>query len=264
MKYYSSSFVYDGSPSSYFNLYVSEIGGDGNSENSGGGSFEVYNKKIYRRSVPFFYGSAVGDNMEYELSFTSPEDIDSRTSELIQKWLFSSRSYKKLMIVQPDMQDVYMNVILNDPQVVREGNLIRGYTCTAQCDSPFGGWKFPKTKTYTYTAEVIDNTVTFNNSSDDSGNYLYPQFVITMNNAGGNITITNQSDGDRVSSFTGLSPSEVLSVDNSLEQISSSTDLKRMSNFNKKFFRLIPGINTIRFQGNVSSITMAYQFVAKI
>jgi flagellar basal-body rod protein FlgG len=30
------------------------------------------------------------------------------------------------MIVQPDMQDVYMNVILNDPQVVRDGNFIRG------------------------------------------------------------------------------------------------------------------------------------------
>lgn len=264
MKYYSSSFIYDGSPSSYFNLYISEIGGDGSSEGSGGSSFEIYNKKIYRRSVPFFYGSAVGDNVEFELSFTSPEDIDSRTSELIQKWLFSSRSYKKLMIVQPDMQDVYMNVILNDPQVVREGNLIRGYTCTAQCDSPFGGWKFPKTKTYTYTAEVIDSTVTFNNTSDDSGNYLYPQLVITMNNAGGDITITNQSDGNRISSFIDLSPSEILTVDNSLQQISSSTDLKRMSNFNKKFFRLIPGINTIRFQGNVSSIAMTYQFVAKI
>ena len=264
MPFYSSSFVYDSRPSSYFNLYVSEIGGDGNSTWNGAGSMEIYNKKLYRRSTPFFYGSAVGDNMEFELSFTSPEDIDSRTSELIQKWLFSSRSYKKLMIVQPDMQDVYMNVILNDPQVVREGNLIRGYTCTAQCDSPFGGWKFPKTKTYTYTAEVIDTTVTFNNTSDDNGDYLYPQLVITMNNAGGDITITNQSDSNRVFSFTGLFPSEILTVDNSLQQISSSTDLRRMSNFNKKFFRLIPGINTIRFQGNVSSIAMTYQFVAKI
>jgi len=264
MPFYSSSFVYDSRPSSYFNLYVSEIGGDGSSTWNGASSMEIYNKKLYRRSTPYFYGSAVGDNMEFELSFTSPEDIDSRTSELIQKWLFSSRSYKKLMIVQPDMQDVYMNVILNDPQVVREGNLIRGYTCTAQCDSPFGGWKFPKTKVYTYTAEVIDNTVTFNNSSDDGGNYLYPQLLITMNNAGGDITITNQSDGDRVFSFIDLSPNEILTVDNSLQQISSSTDLKRMSKFNKKFFRLIPGINTIRFQGNVSSIAMTYQFVAKI
>ena len=80
----------------------------------------------------------------------------------------------------------------------------------------------------------------------------------------GDITITNRSDNNRVFSFTGLSPSEILTVDNSLQQISSSTDLKRMSNFNKKFFRLIPGINTIRFKGNVSSIAMTYQFVAKI
>ena len=264
MPIYSSSFAYDSKPSSYFNLYVSEIGGDGSSTWNGAGSMEIYNKKLYRRSKPFFYGSAVGDNAEYELSFTSPEDIDSRTSELIQKWLFSSRSYKKLMIIQPDMQDVYMNVILNNPEVVREGNLIRGYTCTAQCDSPFGGWKFPKTKNYTYTAEVTDSTVVFNNTSDDNGSYLYPHFVITMNNAGGDIFITNQSDGNRVSSFVDLSPSEVLTVDNSLQQMSSSTDLIRMSNFNKKFFRLVPGINQIRFQGNVANIAMTYQFVAKI
>lgn len=264
MPFYSSKFIYNGTSSDYFDLYISEIGGDGSSEWSGSGSMEIYNKKLYRRSTPFFYGSAIGDNLEFELSFNSSEDIDSRKSELIQKWLFSSRSYKKLMIIQPDMQDVYMNVILNNPQVVRDGNLIRGYTCTAQCDSPFGGWKFPKTKAYNYTAEVIDSTVVFNNSSDDTGAYLYPILELTMNNAGGEITITNQSDAGRVFSFTSLSPSEVVTVDNSLQQISSSTDLKRMSNFNKKFFRLIPGVNTLRFQGNIQSIAMTYQFVAKI
>lgn len=264
MPFYSSKFLYNGVASDMYNLYISEIGGDGSSTWNGSGSMEIYNKKIYRRSTPFFYGSAVGDNLEFELSFTSPNDIDSRTSELIQKWLFSSRSYKKLMIVQPDMADMYMNVILNNPQVVRDGNFIRGYTCTAQCDSPFGGWKFPKTKTYTYTSEVTDTTITFNNTSDDSGGYLYPQFVITINNAGGDVTLTNQSDASRVFSFTDLSPDEVLTVDNSLQQISSSTGLKRISKFNKNFFRLIPGINTIRIQGNISSIAMTYQFVSKI
>lgn len=264
MPFYSSGFIYDNRPSSYFNLYLSEIGGDGSSSWNGAGSMEIYNQKLYRRSQPYFYGSAVGDNKEFELSFTSPDEIDSVKSELIQKWLFSSRSYKKLMILQPDMQNVYMNVILNDPQVVREGNIIRGYTATAQCDSPFGGWKFPKTNTYNYSTEVIDSTIVFNNSSDDTGGYLYPYLSITMNNAGGSVLITNQSDSNRVFSFTSLSPSEVLLVDNSLQQISSSTNLLRMSNFNKKFFRLIPGINTIRIQGNVLSIDMTYQFVAKI
>ena len=264
MPFYSSDFVYNGVSSNIYNLYVSEIGGDGSSTWSGSGSMEIYNKKLYRRSKPFFYGSAVGDNLEYELSFTAPEDIDSRTSELIQKWLFSSRSYKKFMVIQPDMQDVYMNVILNDPQVVREGNLIRGYTCTAQCDSPFGGWKFPKTKNYTYTSEIIDSTITFNNTSDDSGSYLYPVLVITMNNAGGDIIITNQSDNNRIFSFVDLSPNEILTVDNSLQQIYSSTDLIRMSKFNKKYLRLIPGINVLRLQGNISNISMTYQFVAKI
>jgi phage-related protein len=104
----------------------------------------------------------------------------------------------------------------------------------------------------------------FNNKSDDKGAYLYPKLVITMNNSGGNVTITNSSDASRVFSFTGLLTSEVITIDNSLQQITSSTGLLRMSNFNKKFFRLIPEINNLRFQGNIASIDMTYQFVAKI
>ena len=263
MPFYGSSFQFNGITSDTYDLYISEIGGDGSSSDMGSSAMEIYNQKLYRRSTPYFFGSTPSENISMDISITSPTDIDSKKSKLISKWLFSNRSYKKLLILQPDMNDVYLNCIFNNPQIERNGNLIRGYTATLEADAPFG-WKFPKTKTYTYTSSVIDSSVVFNNTSDDSGSYLYPSFVITMNNSGGNIIITNQSDSNRVFSFTGLIADEVLSVDNSIQQIISSTGLRRISNFNKKFFRLIPGLNNIRFQGNIASIAMTYQFVAKI
>ncbi len=263
MPFYSSLFQYDGISSSVYNLYLSEIDGEGESSDMGSSSMEIYNQKLYRRSVPYFYGSTPSENLSMDISITSPDNIDSKTSQLISKWLFSNRGYKKLLVLQPDMQNVYINCIFNEPKIERIGNMIYGYTATLEADAPFA-WKFPKTVTYTYTSEVTDTTFVFNNMNDDAGDYLYPTLSIVINNAGGDITLTNSSDSNRVFSFTDLLPNETLTVNNSLQQITSSTGLKRMSNFNKKFFRLVPGVNNIRLQGNVASIGITYQYVAKI
>lgn len=263
MSFYASSFLYDNIPSETYNLFISEIGGGGNSTMSGSSSIDIYNKKIYRRAQPYFYGGTTGDVLKFDIQISSPDNIDSETSQLIQKWLFSNRAYKKLMIVQPDMEDVYFNCIFNNPQVIRVGNLIEGYNATIETDSPFG-WYFPKTKTYTYTDSVINTSIVFNNQSDDRGGYLYPIISATMNSSGGDIVLQNASDSNRIFSFDNLSPAEVITVDNSLQTVSSSTGLRRLSKFNKKFFRLIPGVNNINVQGNISSLSITYQFVAKI
>lgn len=264
MPFYASSFQFDGVPSEAFGLTISEINSSAESEMMGSMSMDVLSRKIYRRAKPYFYGSTPSENLSFEISIMSiGRDIDAVTSQSIQKWLFSNRSYKKLLIVQPDMEDRYYNVIFNNPKVIRVGNIIQGYTATVQSDAPYA-WAYPKTTTYTYLASITDTTIVFNNISDDRGSYLYPITVLTVNNIGGNITLTNQSDANRVFSFTGLLSGEVLTVDNSLQIISTSAGLLRMANFNKKFFRLVPGVNTIRIQGNIASLALTTQFVAKI
>ena len=160
------------------------------------------------------------------------------------------------------MQTSYFDCIFNEPKTVRNGNQIYGFNAEVVCNSAFG-WETPKTTTYTYSASVVDSSVVFNNRSDDSGNYLYPNLVITMNNIAGGLSITNSSDSNRVFSFAGLSGNEVLTINCGLETLVSSTGLKRLSNFNKNFLRLVPGINNLRIQGNVASIAMTTQYVAK-
>jgi phage-related protein len=263
MAFYGRSFIYDGVPSETYGLYISDIDANAVNQSMGSTSVEIREQKVYRRATPYFYGATPNTKLSFTFSAFSEQEIDASLYQLIQKWLFSSRSYKTFQIDQPDIQDIYFNAILNDPKTNRVGNLIQGFTCDVVCDSPYA-FKFPKTTTYTYTASDVDDTQVYYNESDDRYSYLYPSsLVVTMNNVGSEFSITNETDSDRVVSFTGLSASEVLTISPSLQTISSSTGLTRLSNSNKKFLRLLSGENSLRFQGNISSIAMTNQWIAK-
>lgn len=261
--FWGRSFLYNGIPSELYNLYIQDIDADAVNKSMASSSMEILEKKIYRKPQPFLYGMTPSPKLEFSFSAFSNDEIDASTFEIISKWLFSSRSYKPLAIDQFDVQDVVFYAILQEPEIVRVGNVIRGFSCTVSCNSPFA-YKYPKTTTYSYTTTVVDSTEIYLNMSDDNDDYLYPSsLIITMNNVDGGISITNLDDNNRVVSFTGLNASEVLTINPSLQTISSSTGLRRLSNSNKKFLRLVPGRNRLRVQGNVTSISMTNSWVAK-
>lgn len=262
MSFYGSSFLYNNVASELYGLRISSIDSQAVNESMGSSDVEIMNKKIYRRATPYFYGSTPTPVLSFPMSAYSAEEIDSEFFQLIQKAFFSNRNFKKLQINQFDMQDVYFNCILKSPKIIRIGNLLTGIKFDVVCDSPFA-WRFPKTTNYTYTASVVNDNVTYNNTTDDTGNYTFPSLVITMNNIGGDISIVNSDDNNRVFTFTGLSPDEVLTIDCSLQTISSSTGLKRLSNFNKNFLRLLPKLNHLHITGSVANIAMTVQTIAK-
>lgn len=260
--FYGRSFIYDGVPSETYGLYIMDIDANAIESSMGSSSMDIMEQKIYRKATPYFYGSTPSPKLSFPFSAYSETELDAGTFEIIQRWLFSSRSYKPFQIDQFDIQDVYFNAILNNPEIKRAGNLIQGFSCTVECNSPFA-YRFPQITEYEYTASVVDSTETYYNGSDDSGDYLYPKLIITMNNINGNVSITNLDDGNRLFEFTNLLGNEILTIDCGLQTISSSTGLKRLSHFNKKFLRLIPSVNRLRIQGNVQNVSMETQFVAK-
>lgn len=262
MAFYGRAFIYDGVPSELYGLMISDIDASAIERTMGSNAMDIYDTKIYRRAVPYFYGATPAPVLSFPMSAFSEQEIDADMFSLIQKWLFSSRTYKKLQIDQVDMMNIYFDCILNEPEIIRVGNLIKGFTCTVVCNSPYA-LKFPTTINYTYTASFVDDTVVFNNTSDDTGDYLYPALEITMNDFGGDVIITNANDNNRIFRFDDLLPNEVITIDCSLQTISSSTTLRRLTNFNKKFLRLVAGVNTLHIQGNVENIAMTTQFVAK-
>lgn len=261
--FYGRSFLYDNVPSELYGLYIMDIDTNEINKSMGNTSMTIMEKKIYRKPTPYFYGATPSPKLEFEFSAYSEEEIDAIQFEAIQKWLFSSRAYKPFAIDQPDIQDVFFNVILTDPKITRVGNLIKGFSCTVTCDSPFA-YKYPKVTTYSYSGSTVDSTEVYFNMSDDTGDYLYPTtMTITMSNVDGDFSITNLDDANRVVSFTNLSANEVLTISPLYQTISSSTGLLRLGNSNKKFLRLVPNRNRLRIQGNISQITMTNQWLAK-
>jgi phage-related protein len=262
MSFYGSAFSYNNIQSESFGLRIAELDASGVNESMGSSSMEILEQKIYRRATPFFFGATPSPKLSFEMSAFSENEIDADLFQLIQKAYFSSRTYQKLYIDQVDMQSTYFNCILLDPQIVRVGNLLHGIRFTVSCDAPFA-WGWPKTTTYNYTQTIVDSTETFLNTSDDTGGYLYPNLTITLNNIDDDLSITNLDDNNRVFAFTGISANEVLTINNGLQTISSSTGLRRLSNFNKHFLRLVPGRNRLRIQGNIASIQMVTQNIVK-
>lgn len=262
MSFFGHSFIYDSTPSELFGLYIRDLDASAINSSMGNSSMEIVEKKIYRKATPFFYGATASPRLSFPFAAYADQEIDAESFSLIQKWLFSSTSYKQFQISQIDMQDVLFYAILNEPKIERVGNLVRGFTCTVECNSPFA-YRFPKATTYTYTVSTVDSTETYYNGSDYTGDYLYPNLVITMNNFAGDISITNLDDSNRVSSFVDLQANEVLTINCGLQTISSSSGLRRLSNSNKNFLRLVPGVNRLRIVGNVASVVMTNQWIAK-
>jgi hypothetical protein len=264
MGFYGSSFIYAGIPSELYDIRIAELNSNSSEQKSMGSSdMEIINKKIARRPVPFFYAATPSPVLSFSVSaYTNSTEIDAEFFALLQSKFFSNRRYDVFQVIQPDMQSSYWNAILKNPQITRVGNLLRGITFDVTCDAPYG-FEFPKTITYNYVAETVDDHKIFNNTSHDTWDYVYPNLVITINNIGGDLTITNSDDNDRVFQFTGLSPNEVITMNCGLQTLSSSTGLLRLGNFNKNFLRFVPKLNHLHIQGSVASISMTTQFIAK-
>ena len=96
MAFYASSFQYDGIQSDIYNLYISEIDGSGESTTSGSSNMDIVNQKIFRRQFPYQYGMSISEVLSFPVEITSPNEIDAEVGAIIQRWLFSNRTFKRL------------------------------------------------------------------------------------------------------------------------------------------------------------------------
>jgi len=262
MSFIATSFMFDETPGELYNLYLARLEGGGVMGQAGTSDVELRTQSIFKRPAPYLLGVSDRPVLEFEIEMASPDEVSAEDAQLIQRWLFGRQNYKKLQIIQEDMQSVYFNCFLTQPRMVKVGGMIHGFKARVVCDSPFA-WEFEKTLTKTYTDPEVSDSFVFNNTGD-MRSYLYVNVVITMNNSGGDLTITNTNDNDREFTFTGLSADEVLTVNNDLKILTSSTGLRRLSTFNKNWLRVIQGVNTLEVVGNVASLVFTYSFPRKI
>jgi phage-related protein len=267
MSFYGRSFMFNNIPSEYLGLYISssEISTVRNADYSGdtaGSDVKLYTQEIFRRPSPYLYGVQQTPVLSIPVSFTSRGELTAADAQIAARTLFGQQGYGKLWIIQEDMQDIYFNCFFTQPKILKLGNIITGFDSTIICDAPWA-WTFPKTLSINYPDDVISTQIIFNNQTDNNF-YTYPQLSFTVSNVGGSIQLVNTSDANRTFVISGLSGNEVITFNNDLQIISSSTGLKRLSTFNKQWFRLVRGKNVINLLANINNISMTYSFARKV
>lgn len=261
MSFYATRFSFDGIPSETHSLRLYST----NPETSTTlpGDIKIYGEKLFKRTDFYFYGASIDPMLEFPVTFiTDNDELTAKDLEQVSSWLFGRSTYGELRIIQPDMQDVYFECFLSDPKIYRVANIIRGVSATVKCRHPWGLTKV-KSYTHTFTPNASNAEVRHFNGSDHSG-YTFPILELTVDAFGGDFSITNTSDSNRVFTFTGLQSNEIVTVNNSLQIITSSTGLRRLSNFNKSFFRLVQGLNVLTVDGNITGLKISYAQARKI
>lgn len=260
MAFRALTFVFDNIPSETYELYLGQIGGGGVMSQTGSCSVELYTQTIYRKPKPYFFGTQMSSVLTFELQFLSMTKLSAIDEQNIQRWLFGHQSYKKLQICQCDMQDVYFNCFLTDPEITTVGNYPYQFKCKVICDAPWA-WEFPKKKVYNNLKN--ETLITFNNTSDDNY-YMYPKLEFTLNDLTSNVSFKNTTDDNSGFTITGALPNEKFVIDCNLGIITSSSGLLRFDNFKGSFLRFLPRINKINVIGGLDNFTINYQNARKV
>lgn len=257
MSFYGSSFIFNNVPSEIYDLRILDFDVATPSDGIAGGNVSIKEEWLYRREVPYFYGRYYESSLEFDFTVGSFSPLDGATRNAIQTWLLGKNTYLPLRIVQDDIQDITFNVILTSITNKYIGNVNYALTLHAKCDRPWGLY-YPPVFTKIYPGGLSTETFNFINQSTYSG-YNKPVLEFNMDATGGSFSLTNASDNNRQFIFTGLSPLESITVDNDKGIITSSAGL-RIDNFNKNFFRLVQGVNTITLAGNITDFSMTCIF----
>lgn len=275
----ATTFTYDGVYSGQYGLLIASLESE-STESTSVLSPTVKTIKTTRRNRSSFAGLEYEENQPLTFSIISEVDIPDIIRREILSWLVGREGFKKLQIHQPDYDDYTYNCIFTDAEVIYVNGSCKGFTITANFDSPFCyGRPYKKT----VNGDGVDyETVTILNNSDTPDNYVYPLIVINPNNSfidgkdgeGNDIhkeisikNISDTSDTGRLFEFSGLlpnllQPDEELCVDNELRVITKRKIGETATNpignalgaFNKKWLRLKKGVNRleIKIDGSVT------------
>jgi len=258
-------FEFDSIPSQNFNLKIVNFDSGGLYSGVGSSDPTIHTQKVYRQDKVYDLGVSQDQVLSFPLIFASPTALSGMDRNIISNWLFGRSSRKKLKIIQDDLGGAWFNVFLTKPEPYYVGNLNVGFKCIAQADSAFA-YSPQKTTTRTYTGNnvITDDIVIYNASSNDD--YLYTNISFALNAVGNSFSITNTDDVETISGssvpreflFSGLLANEILTINGDTKTIISSTGLRRLDKFNKKWFRLVPRANHLHIESGIGTFTITY------
>lgn len=257
MNYGALSFMFDGISSETFGLFLCSVNEKGVRTYDGGGNVTIHTDRTPQMDFNYIVGIEHDEVFEFTMTFGSKEPKDKFDISLINNWLVGHSEYKKLQIMQEDMMDVYYNCIINDYKVVTMGNYAFAFECTVICDRP---WALTNTRKFKY----VNPTTILHYNNSHTNKLTFPKLTFTTNAPNATVSITNTSNKNWETKFEGLSNGETIVLDNQLQLINSSLGLRRLQNFNKHWFELVPKQNKLIVTGNVKEIIIEYNEIRKV
>ena len=143
-------------------------------------------------------------------------------------------------------------------------NKARGIRCKAECDAPWA-WEYPRTESYAFPANVgvKNNSIHFLNLSNDHNDTMpIVKFKLSPNQT--DFHIINPTYNGLDFGWKDLQGGETIECDCQTGIITSSTGMRRLKHFNKKFLRLVAGMNELECIGFVDSLDITYTPVRRV
>lgn len=253
MAFWGHSFAFDGIPCEDFDLMIYDIGSNTQSNGKFASTVNIIEDKVAARYKPYFYGITYENRLEFTLIFGANQKridkqkyLDRYELEAIASWLTGRDQYLWLDIEQDDLEYVRYKCIVTGLDMVEYGNLPWALKADIVCDSPYA-YMYPQTFTFNVSGT---QTVTFYNESSHNGFYRPAEMSITLPD-GGDFSIENLSDKNRIFAFSGV-PASIrhIHVNNDLGIIAGDGGINVYPYFNFRFFRLVKGDNILKITGN--------------
>jgi predicted phage tail component-like protein len=210
-------------------------------------SKEILEDYPTRALNPYFFRTKL-QPLTFTLTFSCETvDIDIAKLNSIASWLCQS-TYKPF-ISEDNPNRVYYIMATNQIDFMTNGVEQGYFEIEFRCQHPYA-LTLAATPSYESIYDYNDPSETqFTIHNDDNVHeYFYPIFEITLGATPTSVYIYNYATGLQ-STFTTLSASETLYVDNQKKIIVSSTGTYRYDNFDKEWFKLAQGDNLIGIGG---------------
>lgn len=251
-------FIWNGVASELYGVSIISI--NNNSwERPSGGQSEFLTDTVANNAQVMFLGSKQSPVLSFTLEFACEDSMDIYKYNRIKDWLFGEMEFRRLQICEKHFDAFYFNCQLKpDKDYLLNGFM--GFSCNVTCDSPFA-WENVRKRRIPHNGANFSE-YSFHNLSADSDD-MKP--VITFKvGTNGKFKIINKSYNNLTFEWSDLQPDEIITCDCKNGIITSSLGLKRLSNFNKTFFKLKKGLNQLEFWYNATDVMFEYKNAVRL
>lgn len=265
MSFYGSSFSFDGISCEEYGLMLYDFDTHTQGDSKYATGMQIIEDRLPMRSRSLFYGAYYDAPLEFKLVFGVDEDsaacgtpLDRQDMEVIGSWLTGHNAYKWLAIDQPDMEGLLYRCIITDLEMIEVAMCKWAFQCNVHCDSPYA-YTLPQQIRY----EVDGELDAILHSRSSANGFYYPDVSIALSGSDG-FRITNVSDGERSTEFSGpLQFGDTIELSGDTGIISARSGLNMYQHFNFVFPRLVRGDNKIKITGR-GAVTFTCSFPVNI